>query len=80
MHALIFQHLGMVKCILRYLKGMIGHEIIWLVTYTLILWAALIWIRQVMHLIVDLLLNICMFVSGNLVSWKSKKIAYGSSF
>ena len=28
MHALIIQHLGMVKHILRYLKGMISHEIV----------------------------------------------------
>jgi len=73
MHAPTFQHLGMVKRILRYLKGTIGRGIVMtrnghtnIMGYTDSDWAGNALDRHSTT-------GYCMFVGGNLVSWKSKK-------
>jgi hypothetical protein len=73
MHAPTVQHLGMVKRILRYLKGTIGRGIVMtrnghtnVMGYTDSDWAGNSLDRRSTT-------GYCMFVGGNLVSWKSKK-------
>lgn len=73
MHAPTIQHLGMIKRILRYLKGTIGRGIVMthnghtnIMGYTDSDWAGNALDRRSTT-------GYCMFVGGNLVSWKSKK-------
>jgi len=73
MHAPTIQHLGMVKRILQYLKGSIGCGIVMnnnghtnIMGYSDSDWAGNALDRRSTT-------GHCMFVGGNLVSWKSKK-------
>ena len=73
MHAPTVQHLGMVKRILRYLKGSIGRGIIMknnghtnIMGYSDSDWAGNALDRRSTT-------GYCMFVGGNLISWRSKK-------
>jgi hypothetical protein len=73
MHAPTVQHLGMVKRILRYLKGTIGRGIVMtrnghnnIMGYVDSDWAGNSLDRRSTT-------GYCMFIGGNLVSWKSKK-------
>jgi len=73
MHAPTIQHLGMVKHILQYLKGSTGRDIVMnnnghtnIMGYSDSDWAGNALDRRSTT-------GHCMFVGGNLVSWKSKK-------
>jgi hypothetical protein len=71
MHTPIVQHLGMMKCILQYLKGTIGRDIVMsrnrhtnIIGYTNSDWARNALGRRSTT-------GYCMLVGGNLVSWNS---------
>jgi hypothetical protein len=73
MHAPIAQHFDMMKRILRYLKGTIGRGIVMtrnghtnITGYTDFDWVGNALDRRSTT-------EYCMFIGGNLVSWKSKK-------
>jgi len=73
MHAPIVQHLGMVKCILPYLKGTIGRDIVMTCNghNNILGYIDSDWVGN--SLDHRSTISYCMFVGGNLVSRKSKK-------
>jgi hypothetical protein len=80
MHAPTAQHLDMMKRILRYLKGTISWDIVmtcnghtYIIGYTYSNWARNALDRRSST-------RYCMFVGGNLVSWKRKKTTGSRAF
>ena len=80
MHAPTAQHLDMMKRILRYLKGTIGCDIVMTRNgHTYIIgYIDSGWTRNALDR--RSTTRYCMFVRGNLVSWKRKKIIGGRAF